>query len=319
MNEKELYKQLCISEPDIPLFLQYWWMEAASVGKTWDVFVYRSANGEIVAAMPFQIIKRLGMKFIVQPELTPHGGIWMHPSLLGKNRLHNEKTVFTYFIDRLDRLRPTAFLMSFHGNLTNWLPFYWRGFEQTTRYTYVIDDISNPQAVFDRFAPYKRGRFRKALKQGAGTRISTKVDPHQFAQLHRRLIESRRGRHYFTTQAVVESVVAAAVERSSGAVVEAVDADGRTLAAIFVVWNSNCGYLLLTADNASQNIDATTLATFEAIKFLSGRTRSFDFEGSMVCGIEHSYRNLGARQTPYFRITRSYNPILRMLNIRRLK
>lgn len=39
-----------------------------------------------------------------------------------------------YFIDNLPKF--DYFNMNFHYSITNWLPFYWRGFKQTTRYTY---------------------------------------------------------------------------------------------------------------------------------------------------------------------------------------
>ena len=38
MTNKERYREICESgEYNIPLFLQYWWMEAVCKGKKWDV------------------------------------------------------------------------------------------------------------------------------------------------------------------------------------------------------------------------------------------------------------------------------------------
>ena len=52
MTPKEQYRILCEQETTIPLFLQYWWMEAVCMGKQWDVMLC-TRNGEIVAAMPY--------------------------------------------------------------------------------------------------------------------------------------------------------------------------------------------------------------------------------------------------------------------------
>ena len=49
MSNKEEYKIYCESRPDIPLFSQYWWMDAACKGMTWDVLLYKNASGEIIA------------------------------------------------------------------------------------------------------------------------------------------------------------------------------------------------------------------------------------------------------------------------------
>jgi len=46
---------------------------------------------------------------------------------------------------------------------------------------------------------------------------------------------------------------------------------------------------------------------WEAIKFLVNKTRSFDFEGSMVEGIENSYRQFATTQKPYFLIEKYYS------------
>ena len=35
----------------------------------------------------------------------------------------------------------SQFAQTFHISQTNWLPFYWNGFDQTTRYTYKFDEL----------------------------------------------------------------------------------------------------------------------------------------------------------------------------------
>ena len=49
------------------------------------------------------------------------------------------------------------------------------------------------------------------------------------------------------------------------------------------------------------------------IEFLSDKVPGYDFEGSMIEGVEESFRHFGATQTPYFSIHKTYtkNPLLR--------
>ena len=42
-----------------------------------------------------------------------------------------------------------SFTHRFHENFTNWLPFYWSGFEQTTRYTYLLTKLNPTSSVWD--------------------------------------------------------------------------------------------------------------------------------------------------------------------------
>ena len=39
----------------------------------------------------------------------------------------------------------SSFLQNFSYEVTDWLPFYWEKFKQTTRYTYLLPDISDPE------------------------------------------------------------------------------------------------------------------------------------------------------------------------------
>ena len=52
-------------------------------------------------------------------------------------------------------------------------------------------------------------------------------------------------------------------------------------------------------------------ATGEAIEDAAKNGRGFDFEGSMVEPIERFCRAFGARQTPYFTISKGRSPVIR--------
>ena len=49
------------------------------------------------------------------------------------------------------------------------------------------------------------------------------------------------------------------------------------------------------------------------LEYLSDKVCGYDFEGSMIEGVEESFRHFGAAQTPYFTIRKTYtkNPLLR--------
>ena len=58
-----------------------------------------------------------------------------------------------------------TFQQKFLPDFTNWLPFYWNGFEQTTRYTYIIEDLVDTEKVFKDFKENIRREIRKAEKK----------------------------------------------------------------------------------------------------------------------------------------------------------
>ena len=80
MNNKETYKHLCETEGcAIPLFLQYWWMDTVCSGKQWDVALARDTQGHITAAMPYLIGSKMGLRYVLQPQLTQYNGPWYRP------------------------------------------------------------------------------------------------------------------------------------------------------------------------------------------------------------------------------------------------
>ena len=77
MIAKEQYKALCETEGSaIPLFLQYWWMEAVCEGKRWDVLLVHDRQGNPLAAMPYLISSKMGLRYVLQPQLTQFNGPW---------------------------------------------------------------------------------------------------------------------------------------------------------------------------------------------------------------------------------------------------
>ncbi|MFM1875905.1 MAG: hypothetical protein RL266_1642, partial [Bacteroidota bacterium] len=51
MSNKDVYQSWCATHPEIPLFLQYDWMEMVAKPEQWDVAVVGSEN-DVQAFMP---------------------------------------------------------------------------------------------------------------------------------------------------------------------------------------------------------------------------------------------------------------------------
>ena len=79
------------------------------------------------------------------------------------------------------------------------------------------------------------------------------------------------------------------------------------------IWEDNVVYYLVTAtDMRYKSSGASTLIVWETLKFLSDKTKSFDFEGSMIESVEQSYNQFGTVQMPYFNIKYVPNKLIEM-------
>lgn len=305
METKVIYRHLCENEGDkIPLFQQWWWMDAVCAGKKWDVALAYDQQ-RVSAALPYLVGSKCGLKYIIQPQLTQFCGPWYHypDSVRSENqRLVFEQNAASELIRQVDRIHPLLFQQNFSPAVTNWLPFYWEGFRQTTRYTYRINDISNPEAVFSNFN--KNERQRRILKLQPQTHIST-LSPAEFADFQS-LCRKQQHQRNLLPYPLVADLATRASDREQGLLLGLRKNDDRQLiAAAFAPFDSNFAYFLIPAVlEPFRSEGAMETLVWHLIEQLSPKTRGFDFEGSMQQGIEHFYRSFGAIQTPYFCVSK---------------
>ena len=326
ISDKETYRELCETEGDrIPLFQQYWWMETVCTGKHWDVAFARAKDGTVTGALPYLMGSKFGLRYILQPQLTQYSGpLFFYDAAAlqcegGKtsesNRLDFEKRVADTLIRQMETLRPSAVIIHSSPRITNWLPFYWHGYSQTTRYTYRIPQIGDSEAVFAAFD--RKERQRKILKMLKKTSIRFDMRPEDFAALHHRYWASKGQRDLLQEEFIIR-VCTAAIARGQGVIGSLHDNEGQLLAARFVAYDSHSAYTLLSAyvPELHRSGHSETLMWL-MIQHLGKYTQAFDFEGSMDEGIEYFYRSFGTVQTPFFELTKFRNRTLELLLNRR--
>ena len=288
------------------IFTQPWWLNAVAPGQWKEILITK--GDRLIARMPYVLNKRWGYKFISMPLLTQHLGPWLHLSAEKyANRLAEEKEIINELIDKLPRF--DYFRQRFHYSVTNWLPFYWRGFSQTTHYTYVVESLSDLEKTWQSFRENTRREIRKAKKRVV---IRDDLDIDQFLNINE-LSFRRQGIKLPYTRELVYCLDSACQQHDARKMFFAEDAEGRIHAAAYLVWDSNCAYYLMGGvDPELRNSGAMSLLMWEAIKFAAKVTQQFDFEGSMIEPVERFFRSFGAVQKPYFQITKVNSLLLRL-------
>lgn len=314
MTPKERYRQLCeVHGHAIPIFQQAWWMDTVCEGKMWDVLL--ATDGErTLAALPCLVRSRVGMRFILQPQLTQFSGpVFFAPDDLSPRRRPDfEHSACSQLIEGLKSLKLAYFCQRFAPEVSDWLPFHWAGYSQTTRYTYRIDDISDPQRVFEEFDRTKE-RQRRIRRIADQYSVDTDIDSATFARFHSDYWHSR-GQRDITPEVLMRRVIDIATARHQGLTLGLRDAEGKLQAAWFAVYDSRCAHALLSAKAPDvQSADITALLVWRMIEALSGHTMVFDFEGSMDRQTEYFYRSFGARQVPILEVSKINNTMFRIL------
>ena len=299
------YKKLCETEgSNIPLFLQYWWMETVCKGKRWEVLFSYDKQGSVTGALPCLVGSKCGFNYVLQPQLTQYNGPWFrypHREMSDMARAHFEEEAMQQLLDGLKRLHLLYYQQNCAPQFTNWLPYYWRGFRQSTRYSYCIEDISNPAAVF---ANMRRKDRQKMIEKTMPMLHRIDISPAEFARLHHRYWKSK-GEKDVLPKDLIECVCQTSLQRGQGVLLALADEKGELAGATFAPYDDRCAYWLLGAMNPDCPLRGVSECLFwTLVQELSGKTQAFDFEGSMDEDIGYFYRSFGAVLKPYFSISK---------------
>lgn len=300
MTNKGKYRLLCNTESSIPLFSRDWWLDTVCSEKNWEVLLVEEKD-RIVAAMPLYIPHPA---IISMPPFTQTMGPWFAPE--------SDDTKYTKALGRrqvwgklfTERLRSyPVFLQNFNYKITDWLPFYWEGYQQTTRYTYLLKEIRNREAIWQNMSPNIRRNITKA-KEKYHITVKRGITTEEFLHIQAQTFERQQTTMHEDTE-VLRKLIDTCRTRNQGDLWGGYDEAGRLHAAAFIVWQDSSAYYLAGGgDPGLRESGAHSLILWECIDYVSQFTDLFDFEGSMLPGVERFFREFSAIQTPFFTISR---------------
>ncbi|WP_373073590.1 GNAT family N-acetyltransferase [Sulfurimonas sp.] len=310
MTNKEKYKNFCSDNNDIPIFSKDWWLDSVCGKDNWDVLLVEK-GGHISASMPYVLKKKAIFNMIVMPKLTQTLGVYIKYPKGQKyyKRLSWEKDMMTKIIKQLPEF--DYFTQNFNTSITNWLPFYWNGFEQTTKYTYRIENIELDE-LDNKFETDIRRRRKKALQ--LGVEVVESDDIETFYELNTMTFK-RKGIEIPYSFELVKKIFESCKKHNSVKMYFA-KYDNQIIAVNFLVYDNNTVYYLMGGiDDTKKDLGGMDLILFDSIKYALENNKAFDFEGSMIENIEKYFRSFGAVQTPFFTITKINSRLLKLKNM----
>jgi hypothetical protein len=293
---KAKYRELSKIEESLPIFVRDWWLDVVC-GENWEVLLCEK-NDRIVAVMPLFMPCR---GVITMPDYTQTMGIWFAaetPDMKYASVIKQRQSVCRQFIENLEKQK--FFMQHFNHEFTDWLPFYWNGFKQTTRYTYILYHIKDFGSLFENMSQQTRRNIRNAENDKIKVKLGMSID--DFLEIQKKTFK-RQGVKNIQSSVTLTRLITAAQKKRQGELFGGYDNDGKLHAAVFVAWQKSSAYYIAGGgDPQLRNSGAHSLVLLEAIKHVSQFTDTFDFEGSMIPGVERFFREFGAKQTPYFMI-----------------
>jgi len=312
VSNKDEYRKLCQTEETIPVFSRDWWLDVVCGSDNWDVILIKE-NDKIRATLPYYLLRH---NIISMPFYTQTMGIWFAPcsdDTKPASIQENRQSICNQIIVQLKPFK--CFLQNFHYDFTDWLPFYWSGYAQTTRYTYLLKDLKNPDCLWDNMSQQTRRNIKKAIERFHIT-VKQGIPIGDFMQVYAQTFERQRKRNTQDTK-VLQRLIEVCRQRKQGELWGGYDPQGRIHAAVFVVWQKQAAYYLAGGgDTELRQSGAHSLVLWEAIQHTAACSEVFDLEGSMLPGVERFFREFGGIQTPYFAIKKGEPSILDRIFVR---
>jgi len=308
LTNVDKYIKFCEDEINIPIFSKNWWLDAVCGKENWDVALVEN-NGKIIASMPYYLKQKIIFTIITMPQRTQTMGPYIKYPEEQKyeKKLSFEKKIMTELIEQLPKVN--MFIQNFHYSITNWLPFYWKGYKQTTNYTYVIEDLSNLNSIFNNFKSSKRRNIKKAEKN---LKIKFDLSAEEFYNNHVLSLKKQNATIEYSFE-LFFNIYTTVYKHNTGKTIYAIDENNHIHAALFLIWDNNSAYSLITSiDPDYRNNGSASFVIKEAITLASQVTNKFDFEGSMMENVETSYRAFGGIQKPYLSITKTDSKLLKL-------
>ncbi len=312
-NEFPMWNKFVDESPQGFIWDYTWWLDIIT-NSDFRICALFDDDNLILAgiALPYYSTGR-----VLQPQLTQSLGILFEDMNKRNNmrlqkQLTNQKEysyqLFDFIVNDL-----SSFSLNFNYNYDYWLPLYWKGCTQTTRYTYIID-YSN-YILDEEFKRFSKGH--KWILNRVEKKSDLKVV--QTDDLEEYLSESdktyqRQGVKKPYSNELIRKIHMELMKRGMGTIFKIADSENNTHAIAYYLHNDKEAYYWLGAsDENLRESGGHTYLTWYAIQYFSSKVRYFNFGGSMLEQVERNFRNFSASPRQYFVIQYIKNPFIKQL------
>jgi hypothetical protein len=219
--------------------------------------------------------------------------------------LEDKRNILAAMAAFLDQKSHALVSLALDRDIVDALPFVWREFKVTPRYTYRLDLSASEEARRRDMSPTRRNDLTKAARDGL---CACRVD--DFADV-KRLVQAGFVRNEISGGASGLDAIFGTFARADNSYAFVTVRGEEPLAAVFVVHDAKTAFYLLSGYRSEGgHHGAGALALAAAIEHAASLgLKVFDFEGSMIPPIEKYFRGFGGDLTPFFTVNKAWLPL----------
>lgn len=274
------------------LFEQPWWLDIVAPGQ-WKEITVCNKEGAVVARMPYvQEGKR-----VIMPKLTQTLGFWMSHET--KADYGAQKKILYELFGQLSSFYDVSIALSPNNDYV--LPLRWLHYEMKPCFSYRLTDLSDCDILYKNFNKTLKKNIKYARNK---VRICDKLSPDTLWDMLNKTFQAQNRKNPISRDMVMR-ILHTCEETGHGKYFEARDAEGNVHSCAYFVYDEQvCYYLFGASDSRFRSSGSQSLVLWEGIQFAASHSKVFDFEGSMIEGIENFFRQFGGVCTPYYVVSR---------------
>ncbi|KXB02074.1 hypothetical protein AKJ44_01465 [candidate division MSBL1 archaeon SCGC-AAA261F17] len=306
-DEYERWNEFVDKSPQGTIFHKTYWLE--TLGNNFEV--YKCLKGqETVGGVPVNYTQLKSLKIAHPPKFTPYGGPIFRKEM-GKyvSKISTRKKANKALIKKLKENFSVVYNWNTSPNTEDLQPFIWEGFSTELKYTYVLP-LNDLDIIWENM---DRGR-RKDIRKGLENEELYVEIGNDFEELYT-LVEkaySRKEKNPID-RGIARNIDEIVRERNRCKTFIVKNKESLPLAGIYIIWDEKRAYQLLSGfDPENSPREANPLAIWKAIEFTNNEISptEYDFEGSMIPGIEQYFRSFGGKLIPIFQLNWAVSSIL---------
>lgn len=294
-----------LAQPHIGVFGSEKWLQV--YGKQLSLIGIYKDEKQLIGGFYFLKTSKKGISLMKLPPYSPHCGLFFNSDAKNRASVNSfAKDIVNDVCHFITAEKAALKILAFPPAINDLQPFIWNKFKVIPNYTYRIDLSQDMDTIRSHFDSKHRNAINKAIKEGVEARENA-LDKQQLLNFFSTSLKQAGANIY---QAELEHIFHTFADHTNSFSYSAFKG-GENIGNVFCVFDTKiCYYMFggVNKESGLQGINHLLIQNaIEKAKVLG--CEIFDFEGSMLKGVEKFFRGFGPELIPYYTVNKAALPV----------
>ncbi len=301
------------AEPLIGVFGSAKWL--SQYGSTLKCVGIYKDELQLIGGFFYLKTKKYGFTFIKLPPYTPHCGFFYVAEGKNNSSINNfSKEIMNEVCNFFKNQNAALTILAFPFNVIDFQAFIWNKFKVTPNYTYRINLLNTEETIRLNFDSKNRTAINKAIKEGVSIHGNEVGNDHMLLFFSE--ILKLNGANYYKN--VLAKILNEFSDDTNSFCFNA-NLNGKNVGMVFCIFDKTTCYYLLGGTIKNSGVQGVNNLLVQHCIFKAKELgcNIFDFEGSMIKGVEKFFRGFGPQLIPYFTVNKAILPLEMLLKFKK--